>query len=105
MKHRIIVVTLSLLATMLFVSSSIVSPTHAQTVPGAGISELVCVLGVDGEGTYGRGELIVTVSSDDGSTAVVTVQHGRTSSTHTVTYEDIDADGKLNCGDTVTSVT
>jgi hypothetical protein len=105
MKLRLVVATVSFLAALLVVPKSILIPTNAQTIPGTGISQLVCVLGVDGPGTYGRGELVVTVLSDGGGTAVVRVQHGQTSSTHTVTYEDNDGDGFLNCGDTVTSVT
>jgi len=79
-------------------------PSYAQTISGQGFSELVCILGVGGNGIYGRGELIVTVEDDTGSTATVTIQHGETSSTHTVTYEDTDVDGVLDCGDIILSV-
>ena len=86
-----------------------VNRTFAQQVPGTGISTLVCKLDVHGNGTYsiGNGQLSVTVSGDtvsDGlGTATVTVQHGQTGSTHTLSYED-EGSGELDCGDVVLGV-
>ena len=82
-----------------------VGSSVAQEIPAVGFSALVCRLGVAGSGHYcapGNSQLCLDVT-DGAGTAVVTVHHGQTSSTHTVTYVD-NGDGELDCGDTITSV-
>ena len=84
----------------------------AQSVPGQGFSDLICELGDAGSGTFviGNGQIVVTIV-DNGAppggigTATVTIQHGKSGSTHTLTYQDTNGDGMLDCGDTVLSVT
>jgi hypothetical protein len=82
------------------------SPGAAQ-IPARGLSALVCLAGVNGNGTYQvgpSGALVIEVSGDNGSTATVHVTHGGDDSTHVVTYSDTDHSGTLNCGDAITSV-
>jgi hypothetical protein len=107
MKRWIICVTFVLLSAMLLVPSSpLVGPSHAQQIAGPGLDQIVCVLGVDGSGTYSRGELIITIEDNFNGhpgTARVTIQHGTTSSTHFLTYDDANSNGRLDCGDHITS--
>ena len=106
MKRCIICATFMFLATLLLVPSSpLVGPSHAQQIAGPGLSQIVCALGVAGSGTYGRGELIITVEDNfrGPGTARVTIQHGKTSSTHFLTYDDVNSNGILDCGDVITS--
>jgi hypothetical protein len=45
------------------------------------------------------------VSTSNGvSTIMVRITHGKTHSDHTITFIDSDSSGKLNCGDTIVSV-
>jgi hypothetical protein len=108
MNRWTILVTVGLLAILLFgPNPQLVAPSFAQQVPGIGLSELLCVLGVEGDGTYtaAQGEISVTIENDTGSSADVTITHGTSSSTHVVTYLDDDGDGMLGCGDTIIGVT
>ena len=79
----------------------------AQSVPGTGFSELLCRLGVAGSGTFelGNGQIVVSVTdngvTDTVGTASISIQHGKSGSIHTLTYEDTNGDGFLDCGDTV----
>ena len=107
MKRPIILATFTLLAILLLGPSSLVTrPSFAQQIPGTGFSVLLCHLPPSGC----VGELCVTIVSDtvdettDIGEAVVKITHGTTSSTHTVTYEDANEDGILDCGDTIISV-
>jgi len=84
----------------------------AQQVPGQGFSALLCELGVTGSGTFviGNGQVVVSIVDNGASpggigTATVTIEHGKSGSTHTLTYQDTNDDGMLDCGDTVLSVT
>ncbi len=105
MKRSIILVTFTLLAILLLGPSSQVG-SFAQQIPGTGFSVLLCKLPPGGC----VGELCVTIVSDtvdettDIGEAVVKVTHGTTSSTHTITYEDSNEDGGLDCGDTIISI-
>jgi hypothetical protein len=107
MKRSIILTTFTLLAILLLgPSSQLVEPSFAQQIPGTGFSALLCKLPPSGC----AGELCVTIVSDtvdettDIGEAVVKITHGKTSSTHTVTYEDSNESGGLDCGDTIISV-
>jgi hypothetical protein len=84
----------------------------AQSVPGQGFSALLCELGVAGSGTFviGSGQIVVSIVDNGASpggigTATVSIQHGKSGSIHTLTYQDTNDDGMLDCGDTVISVT
>ena len=84
--------------------------TSAQQIPARGLASLVCVLGVQGNGTYaspGAGQISVVVSGDAVTggvgTATVAIQHGASGSTHQVTYQD-NGSGVLDCGDAIVSV-
>jgi hypothetical protein len=98
---------------LMLLAAILITPSFAQDIPGTGFSDLVCVLGVHGSGTFtiGHGEFVVTVEDngisepDDIGTATVTIQHGTSSSTHLLTYEDTNEDGELDCGDAIISVT
>jgi hypothetical protein len=102
--------TLAVAAMLLVAKALLVRPVHAQTVPGTGFSSLVCVLGVNGSGTYGlpNGEVELVVDdlgvTNGIGTADVTVYHGKSSSDHVVTYADSDGSGSLTCGDSVISI-
>lgn len=101
MKHWIILVAIGLLAIPL------AGPSLAQG-PGRGFSSLLCLAEEVGF-EIGNGQVSVSVDSDtvdpDGNgVAVVTITHGRTSSMHTIYYQD-NGNGHLDCGDTITSVT
>ncbi len=104
MKHWITFVVLGLLAI------SLVGSGLAQQVPGQGFSRLVCQANIVGSGTFtlGNGQIVVTVDdngvTDGTGTATVTIQHGRSGSTHTLTYQDTNNDGQLDCGDTVLGI-
>jgi hypothetical protein len=106
MKRSIILAMFTLLAILLEPSSRLVGPSFAQQIPGTGFSVLLCELPPSGC----VGELCVTIVSDtvdettDIGEAVVKITHGTTSSTHTVTYEDTNESGSLDCGDTIISV-
>jgi hypothetical protein len=80
------------------------TPGSAQ-IPARGLSALLCLAGVNGDGTYEVSPaLTIVVSGDDGSTATVHVIHGGDDSTHVVTYSDKNATGTLDCGDLILSV-
>jgi hypothetical protein len=80
------------------------SPGAAQ-IPAQGLSALVCLAGVQGEGTYPVSpRLVVVVSGDDGASATVTITHGEDGSIHEIDYLDTDSSGDLNCGDRITGV-
>jgi hypothetical protein len=106
MKRSIIIATFTLLAIMLEPSSRLVEPSFAQQIRGTGFSALLCKLPAGGC----VGELCVTLVSDtvdettDIGEAVVKVTHGKTSSTHTIIYEDTNESGGLDCGDSVISI-
>ncbi len=87
MKRSIILVTFTLLAILLLGPSSQVG-SFAQQIPGTGFSIVSDT---------------VDETTDIGE-AVVKVTHGTTSSTHTITYEDSNEDGGLDCGDTIISI-
>ena len=85
-----------------------VRPGAAQQISGRGFTGLVCLVGVNGDGTYSadpQGQFTVQVSGDNGNRATVTITHGASGSTHTVSYVDVDGNGVLNCGDVVVTVT
>ena len=89
-----------------FLMLVLASPGEAQ-IPAQGLSALVCLAGVAGNGTYGvdpAGKLVVEVSGDDGNSATVHIIHGGDDSTHDLTYAD-DGDGVLDCGDRILTVT
>jgi hypothetical protein len=79
-----------------------------QDPPGQGFSDLLCIAEAAGF-TAGNGQISLTIDSNsvvDGiGTAVVTITHGKSSSTHTIVYEDTDSSGTLTCGDVIISVT
>ncbi len=80
------------------------SPGSAQ-IPARGLSALICLAGVNGNGSYEVSPaLTIVVSGDNGSTATVHVIHGRDDSTHVVTYSDTHETGTLDCGDLIISV-
>jgi hypothetical protein len=80
------------------------APGSAQ-IPARGLSALLCLAGVNGDGSYPISPaLTIEVSGDNGSSATVHVIHGGDDSTHVVTYSDRDGSGTLNCGDIITSV-
>jgi Na+/proline symporter len=79
-------------------------PGSAQ-IPARGLSALICLAGVDGNGTYAVSPaLIIVVSGDNGTTATVHVTHGGDDSSHVVTYSDTHDTGTLDCGDLILSV-
>ena len=83
------------------------SPGAAQ-IPAQGLSALVCLAGVQGNGTYvigPSGKLVLEVSGDTGSSATVEVTHGGDDSTHVLSYVDVNENGMLDCGDRILSVT
>ena len=82
------------------------SPGAAQ-IPARGLTALVCLAGITGEGTYEvgpSGRLVVEVSNDTGSSATVHVIHGDDDSTHELTYDDANETGELDCGDVLETV-
>jgi hypothetical protein len=89
-----------------------IAPTFAQQVPGHGFSALLCL--VQEVGVPGDAQISVTIDSDSGpdnqgnGIAVVTITHGAppsgSGSTHTVLYHDTNSSGRLDCGDTIISV-
>jgi hypothetical protein len=82
-------------------------PGVAQQVPGGGFSGLLCLAGIDGNGTYPvdpAGQVTIEVSGDDGSSATFAIMHGQDGSTHFVTYDDRNDNGRIDCGDRVLSV-
>ena len=99
-------------STLILLVATLIVPSSAQTIPGTGISNLVCVLGVEGSGTFfaGNGQIVVTVEDDgvseldDIGTAMVTIKHGSSGSSHLLTYVDANEDGQLDCGDIIISV-
>ena len=82
----------------------------AQQMPGSGFTQIICVLGVHGSGTYGKGQgnLVVTVV-DHGiidpvnhiGAATVTIEHGATGGSREVAYRDNNHDGVVDCGDDI----
>jgi hypothetical protein len=80
------------------------SPGSAQ-IPARGLSSLICLAGVNGNGTYEVSPALrIEVSGDNGSSATVHVIHGGDDSTHLVTYSDTHSSGTLDCGDLILSV-
>jgi hypothetical protein len=80
------------------------SPGSAQ-IPARGLSSLICLAGVNGNGSYEISPALrIEVSGDTGSSATVHVIHGGDDSTHVITYTDTDTSGTLNCGDLILSV-
>jgi hypothetical protein len=82
------------------------SPGAAQ-IPAGGLTALVCLAGVHGDGTYEvgpSGQLVLDVSGDSGSSATVEITHGGDGSIHVLTYSD-NGDGMLDCGDRILTVT
>ena len=89
-----------------------VSSSEAQ-IPARGLSVLVCLAGVEGDGIYEigpSGKLVIEVSNDEVSddpagTATVHITHGGDDSTHDLTYVDANENGFLDCGDLIQTVT
>ena len=80
------------------------SPGSAQ-IPARGLSALLCLAGVNGNGTYQVSPaLTIVVSGDNGSSATVHVIHGGDDSTHVVTYSDTHDTDTLDCGDLILTV-
>lgn len=82
------------------------SPGSAQ-IPAGGLSALICLAGVNGNGTYEvgpSGQLVIEVSGDAGNSATVHITHGGDDSTHQVTYSDTNQSGTLDCGDRILTV-
>ena len=89
-----------------FLMLALARPGAAQ-IPARGLSSLVCLAGISGNGTYqvGPGDaLVIEVSGDNGSSATLHIIHGGDDSTHVVTYSDSYTDGKLDCGDLILTV-
>jgi hypothetical protein len=87
------------------------SSSEAQ-IPARGLSVLICLAGVEGNGTYeiGPSEQLVIVVSDDAvsndlGAATVNITHGGDGSTHDLTYLDANQNGVLDCGDLIQTVT
>src|SRR5215469_15758297 len=101
MKHWLRGISLTFMVTILLLI--VATPSHGVTIAPVGLSQLVCVLGIDGDGTYPFHDLTVTVANDNGSSADVTIstQQGRTSATYHITYSDTDGDHLLDCGDVI----
>jgi len=77
-------------------------------IPARGLTALVCLAGIEGEGVYDvgpSGKLVIEVSDDDGTSATVHIIHGEDESTHVLTYSDTNENGFLDCGDVVLTVT
>lgn len=83
--------------------------TFAQQPRGNGFQQIVCVLGVNGSGTYEHGGLTVTVV-DHGifdvanhiGSATVTITHGASGGDgDEFAYRDNNQNGKVDCGDDV----
>jgi hypothetical protein len=90
-----------------FLMLVLASPGAAQ-IPARGLSALVCLAGVQGNGTYEVGpaeKLVVEVSGDTGSSATVHIIHGEDDSTHVLTYSDDNDNDVLDCGDRILTVT
>ncbi|HSC25850.1 MAG TPA: hypothetical protein VLD67_01170 [Vicinamibacterales bacterium] len=84
---------------------AVVHPGEAQ-IPARGLSVLVCLAGVQGNGEYRvgpSGKLVLTVTDDTGSSATVHVLHGGDDSTHDILYAD-NGSGELDCGDAILTV-
>ena len=94
------------------VAAWLLSPAtvSAQQVGGRGFSVLLCVA-EQGGSLPGGAQVNYVIDSDTGPNqdgigqAIVTINHGESSSTHVVVYEDTNPTGGLNCGDRVISVT
>ena len=81
-------------------------PGLAQ-IPASGLSALVCRADIHGNGTYEvgpSGQLVVEVSGDTGSSAILHIIHGGDDSTHVVTYSDANNTGMLDCGDLILTI-
>lgn len=90
-------------------SVGVIGSTSAQ-VPGQGFSTLLCVAERVSSGP-GNARVSVTVVSDTGpilfdilGVAEVRITHGASGSTHTVRYRDMNSNARLDCGDTILSV-
>jgi hypothetical protein len=85
------------------------SPGAAQ-IPARGLSALVCLAGIEGDGNYIVSDrLRVSVSGDTvddngNGSAMVHVIHGDDDSTHVVTYSDLNNTEQLDCGDLIRTV-
>jgi hypothetical protein len=83
--------------------------SFSQEIPGAGFSVLLCVAEQTGGGP-GNSQVSISINSDTGpdadgiGQAEVTITHGKSQSTHIVTYEDSNDTGSLDCGDNILSV-
>jgi hypothetical protein len=84
---------------------SIGHPSAAQ-VPGRGFSRLLCIaaqLAPELNGAQVNIDVLSDQVIDGYGTAVVTISHGTSSSTHTIAYVD-NGSGSLDCGDVILSV-
>ena len=102
MKRCIILTALVGLASML------VPPAFAQGGPGGrGVSALVCLAEQVGF-EIGNGQVSVDIDDhgvvDGIGEAEVTIHHGKSQSTHLITYQDTHENGHLDCGDVILSV-
>jgi hypothetical protein len=88
----------------------LLAPHGSAQVPARGFSVLLCVVERAGS-VPGGAEVNIDILSDEAVNesglrqAVVTVNHGESSSTHLVLYQDTDGNERLNCQDIVVSVT
>lgn len=99
--------TRAILVIVGFAILGFVRPGAAQQIPGGGFSGLLCLAGIDGDGTYAvdpAGQVTIEVSGDNGSSATFAIKHGQDGSTHSVTYDDRNNSGTIDCGDRVLSV-
>ena len=89
-----------------FLVLTLATPGAAQ-IPARGLSVLICLAGVQGNGTYEIGpaeKLVLEVSGDSGSSATVHIIHGGDDSTHVLTYDDANQSGVLDCRDRILTV-
>lgn len=106
MKHTVVLVAIGLFG------FGAIGPAVAQQVPGQGFSALLCL--VQEVGVPGNAQISVTIANDSGpdadgnGTADVTITHGApvsgSGSEHHVTYHDDNDTGRLDCHDTILSV-
>jgi len=81
----------------------------AQGPAGRGLSVMVCIAEQGAALPAGSQVNIVTLSDNETEQegvreAVVTINHGKSSSTHAVVYQDVDGSESLSCGDAVLGV-
>jgi hypothetical protein len=100
MKRSIIVITFAVLA--------IAQVGSSQQISGRGFSVLLCV--AEQAGDAGNNQVSISTDSETPPNeagigqAVITITHGQSQSTHTVTYQDSNETGGLDCGDEILSV-